>query len=187
MSTTTNVLETTDTSEALIFETPVAASADQPLEFCLPTPFRRRAMRLAAWAAALSIGASTGCGEAGPPLGEVSGAVKLDGKPLAQALVHFQPQKGAPSFAVTDARGAYRLRYSHDFYGASPGVHSVRITTARTTENAKGDETELPERLPAVYHSRSQLSRDVKLSSNKFDFDLQSKPTPGKPTQTARR
>lgn len=183
MSTTMHMLETTDTSEALLFETPYPAAADQPLEFCLPTPFRRRAMRLAAWAAALGIGAASGCGESGPPLGEVTGAVKLDGKPLPEALVQFQPRKGPPSFAVTDSRGTYRLRFTTDFYGAAPGAHAVRITTARSFSKPGGEEVEVAEKLPPIYHARSQVVREVKLGGNQFDFELQSKPAP----QTARR
>ena len=45
-----------------------------------------------------------GCGNS-PPLGTVSGRVTLDGQPLAETTVEFQPASGSPAYGVTDAEG----------------------------------------------------------------------------------
>ena len=91
----------------------------------------------------------------------------LDGAPLAGATVVFHPQQGKVSRGKTDAEGHYQLVYLRDIMGAKLGKHRVAITT--WTEETR------QERLPARYHSRSQLAADVKDESNVFNFDLQSK------------
>lgn len=173
-----------------MFSSTSASGSSTASESSLSNPAGRRPARqrfgAARFASALllaAVGAAAGCGDSGPPLGVVEGVVKYDGKPLTDATLHFQPRKGAPSFGKTDAKGAYKLKYTAERFGALVGPHSVRITTARTTEDAKGVETEIPERLPPVYNVKSTLTREVKTGENRFDFDLQSKPAP----QTARR
>ena len=69
---------------------------------------------------------ATGCGG----YASVSGQVLLDGKPLANATVSFQPEKGRASYGRTDAQGNYRLSYTDKQDGVRPGKCVVRITTA---------------------------------------------------------
>src|SRR5206468_11403323 len=72
-----------------------------------------------------------GCGGDAP----VSGVVTLDGKPLANAHVVFQPEAtsgktnvGTGSYGVTDSNGAYTLRVADsDRAGAVVGKHRVEI------------------------------------------------------------
>src|ERR1700733_6692697 len=65
--------------------------------------------------ASLAILAIAGCSQ-GPKVAQISGNVKLDGKPLADALVAFQPiavggqTPGVGSFGWTDANGDYKLK-----------------------------------------------------------------------------
>ena len=73
-----------------------------------------------------------GCGDKAVP---VSGVVKMDGKPLAGANVHFQPvkegnnQPGPPSEGKTDAEGKFTLQIVSDQRpGAMVGKHTVTIT-----------------------------------------------------------
>src|SRR5437667_12114172 len=70
----------------------------------------------------------SGCGNS-PPLGTVSGRVTLDGQPLAETTVEFQPASGSPSYGVTDADGRYTLAWNADQQGALVGRHTVRITS----------------------------------------------------------
>lgn len=119
-----------------------------------------------------------GCGSSGPALGEVTGQVSLDGQPLADAVLAFQPvgmTKGSPSFAKTDASGKYRLEYAEAKFGAVPGTHLVRITTERFYTDESGKDAETKERLPAIYNSKSEETREVKPGENQFDFALNSK------------
>src|SRR6478672_13610229 len=56
--------------------------------------------------------ALAGCGQSGPQIAPVHGHVKLDGQPLANADVQFQPEGSQrPSSGRTDAEGRYDLMY----------------------------------------------------------------------------
>lgn len=105
-----------------------------------------------------------------PKTGEVTGVVKLDGQPLSGAQVQFLPQAGRPSTAETGKDGSYRLQFTAEQEGALVGPHTVKIQTA-----VDGRDDPRTERLPARYHSSSELKADVKPGSNKLDFDLKSK------------
>jgi len=117
-----------------------------------------------------------GCGGAGdtPELGDVSGTVTLDGKPLAGALVTFQPEGGRPSTGETDESGQYTLTYSSASMGARVGKHSVRITKTDVSGTTKDGDPIEKEIVPSQYNSNSELSADVKPGSNTFDFQLKS-------------
>jgi hypothetical protein len=138
-----------------------------------------------AWAAALILVCCLpvgGCSSGGK-LAPVSGTVTLDGKPLADALIVFQPianaGKPAPgmgSSGVTDASGKYTLRtMDTDRPGAVVAKHSVAI-------NMKGESSDLdkpgpPKKgLPAKYNRNSELQFDVQPGgTDKADFDILSK------------
>jgi len=114
-----------------------------------------------------------GCSDSGPELGTVAGTVLLDGQPVADAEVVFEPEEGSPSYGMTDAQGRYRLMYTPETAGAVVGQHTVRITTGRTA-GGPGEEVQIPERIPASYNSQSEVQREVKPGSNTIDFDIQS-------------
>lgn len=104
-----------------------------------------------------------------PALASVSGTVMLDGAPLADAMIIFEPQEnGAASTGATDAQGHYALIYSASKKGAVPGVHVVRISKL-TSEMGE-------EMLPAMYNVQSTLQETVKAGDNEIDFKLVSKP-----------
>ncbi len=115
---------------------------------------------------AVGVLAWTGCGAGDrPDLGRVGGVVTLDGRPLAEAFVHFDPGTVRGSTGVTDANGKYELTYIRDTKGAAIGEHTVRIT--KRTETA-------PETLPARYHAQTTLKAAVKGGRNEFNFELTS-------------
>ncbi|MEQ8852425.1 hypothetical protein [Gimesia sp.] len=116
----------------------------------------------------------TGCsGESGdtPPLGEVTGKITLDGKPLTDASVTFEPKSGAPSLGKTDETGSYVLAYSQDHLGAIPGQHTVRIS--KFGEPGSPNDTE--DQVPDKFNKSSQLTAEVKEGNNTVNFDLESK------------
>lgn len=84
--------------------------------------------------ACLALIALAGCGTgapAGPELIPVSGAVTLDGTPLAHALVTFIPDGatlGAGGSGMTDAEGKYRLVYGRGGQGVAAGQYRVTIS-----------------------------------------------------------
>lgn len=116
-----------------------------------------------------------GCGETvkSPPLGKVTGIVTMDGQPLANAVVSFQPEKGRPSGATTAADGKYDLIYVESTHGALVGEHLVRITTY--VEEGSPQEQTFKETIPKKYNTKSELKETVKAGNNKIDFKLESK------------
>lgn len=121
----------------------------------------------------------TGCGgPEHPDVGEVSGTVMLDDKPLAEAKIMFQPPNGRASTGTTDTNGKYSLVYLDGVSGAMIGTNKVMITTRVDGED--GQPPLVKEKLPPRYHSRTELTADVKAGSNTFDFKLTSGPGAGK-------
>ncbi|PQO35303.1 hypothetical protein C5Y96_09730 [Blastopirellula marina] len=114
----------------------------------------------------------------GPDLGYVEGNVTLDGKPLDDAKVQFEPDNARPSIAYTDGSGHYVLQFTGTRDGAAIGTHTVRIFSARGSSGGEGDGPLVkarPELLPASYNDKSTLVAEVKSGNNTFDFDLKSK------------
>ena len=127
---------------------------------------------------------TSGC-RPGPKLSPVTGTVTLDGQPLADAQVEFQPTQGAaPSYGTTDAAGQYELRYTKDKLGAVVGSHVVRITTETTAVDPEtGEEYQIPQRVPEKYNYRSELIRKVGPEPNTISFRLESEPEEEKPPE----
>jgi hypothetical protein len=111
-----------------------------------------------------------------PDLGEVHGKVTLDGKPLPNANVSFDPvEKGRSSFALTDAEGNYALRYGADVNGAKLGKYNVRIWTYQKGGDEPGSPKEIPEMVPEKYLKPGAITKDVTEEDNVFDIELTSK------------
>ncbi len=127
----------------------------------------------ATYAAILLALVSSGCGSR-DDLGRVSGSVTLDGEPLEEAFVQFEPTApgGSTSYGRTDGNGNYSLMFSRSAEGASLGENRVRITTFDLVDG--GDRASLPEKVPARYNRDSELVVTVEPGSNTFDFPLES-------------
>ena len=132
-----------------------------------------------------------GCSGDGPDLVEVQGTVKLDGKPLPEAKITFQPEGGAGTYSgdLTDENGRYRLHYSRTRRGAMIATHRVEITTAIGAFNSAGEYMNKPELVPPQYNTRSELRSEVtpKPNPNRFDFNLESGGFPEKKAGRSRQ
>ena len=116
---------------------------------------------------------AAGCG--GSNLGSVTGTVTLDGEPLPDALVMFNPIAGGrPSAARTDASGKYELVYDRENMGAEPGEHLVEITTEDEVVNEDDTVTNVAEKVPTKYNAESDLRETVELGAQTIDFALDS-------------
>ena len=138
-----------------------------------------------------------GCGGGGelPDLGYVEGTVTMDGKPLANVVLTFQPDQARPAYGKTDAKGWYELVYTDGNPGATIGPHSVRISSADADsgdgenyeegegdeegeggnyEDGEGDGKSRGEKIPSKYTQGGELTADVKAGDNVFDFALTS-------------
>lgn len=114
-----------------------------------------------------------------PETGTVTGIVTLDGAPLGEALVQFQPESGRTSSGTTDSTGKYELDYTGTLKGAKIGQHTVSITTFKAPEGnleTKEAQKQIPkEKVPAQYNKDTTLTAEVKAGENTINFDLQSK------------
>ncbi len=132
-------------------------------------------LRLGLCAALILSFSLAGCGGSigGPELGRVTGVVTLDGAPLPDATVMFQPQNGRPSFGTTDSSGKYELGYTQGSAGAVLGENTVFIRTE--IPGPDGQPPVQKEKLPAKYHNKTELKANVVPGANTFNFDLTSK------------
>lgn len=131
-------------------------------------------------AGVLLAAAAPGCSEKRrelPPLGEVTGIVSLDNRPLPRAAVAFVPyERGNGSYGFTDEAGRYTLQYAVHHPGAVVGRHRVEIRTGGEGRDKDGNFVETPEQLPAKYHDQSQLEATVVAGPNEINFELTSPP-----------
>lgn len=127
----------------------------------------------------------TGCGGEHFPVAPVSGRVTLDGKPLADARIGFEPRRqgnnpnaGPGSYAKTDADGRYELKTLDGQSGAVVTTHDVWIRTHVAPANRSGDIIDsAPERVPPKYNDASILLLEVTSDgTDQANFELESQP-----------
>ena len=113
----------------------------------------------------------TGCSSSDQPeLGDVNGAVTIDGKPLAGAIIVFKPDVGRAATGITDPEGNYEdLEYLYGVAGAKVGPNTVSF---EYEIGASGPP------IPSKYAANSELKVDVKAGANTFDFSLDSAGSP---------
>jgi hypothetical protein len=105
-----------------------------------------------------------GCGSTAT----VSGEVTVDGKPIDKGVISYVPadDKGAPATAPIE-NGRYELK-------TRPGNKRVQIS--QTVVVGKRDGYEITEeRLPARFHSRTELTFEVQSGANTRDWNLETK------------
>ncbi len=143
--------------------------------------FRRNAIALLLFAHCATY---IGCGEGSDfAMAPVSGKVTLDGKPLAEAHVGFEPiaQQGTSvagpgSYATTDKEGHFELKSLDNHNGAVVGSHHVTIRTLQAERGPNGEVKVIQQEiLPNRYHAETELTFTVPQSGTEAaDFDLES-------------
>jgi hypothetical protein len=138
---------------------------------------------------ALVLGAA-GCSDSRPyRTAAASGRVTLDGQPLADARLTFQPEhdpqagilNGPEAHGVTDADGNYSLTTVFKDQGATIGRNRVTISTRKTQPVSADPEAKqkqvAPEKVPPKYYTaKGWLYFDVPAEGTKAaNFDLTSK------------
>jgi hypothetical protein len=114
----------------------------------------------------------SGCGRSGPELGRVSGKVTLDGKPVPNAFITFEPQfQGRPSTTKSDKNGNYELQFNPTQSGALVGKHHVRVST----EDQTSDGRNIPELIPEAYRGANGfIPVTVESGRNVINLELKS-------------
>lgn len=141
-------------------------------------------MRQTRWLATLVVGllclVTAGCGGGGVPTGTVYGKVTVDGQPLADGTISFNPLDGnTPTAGGKITNGTYSVavpRGNQKVLISSPKVTGSR-KAYETDPNSKMVET-YQETLPVKYTNpfETPLSVEVNGGSVKKDFELSSKP-----------
>jgi hypothetical protein len=123
-----------------------------------------------------------GCGSRSSVV-PVSGVVTLDGKPLANAYVAFQPvvnagekAPGPGSYGNTDSNGAYTLKLmDNDEAGAVVANHRVEINLKAESDDRDPKSRPPAKSLPPRYNKQSELQFKVEPGGSKAaNFDLKS-------------
>lgn len=158
-----------------------------------PTPPAPRLLALLLWPLMIA-----GCGESGPSLVKVDGAVILNGKPVEGALVSFQPDpsdpQACPAEGLTGPNGNYRA-----MTGGRAGVVSGKyhiVVTKFSGPSRAGAKDPLSEEDPAMARFTSGLAtprakkqggtieasydRQVPPEGGVFDFEIEAKVVPAK-------
>ena len=122
-----------------------------------------------------------GCGGSKYPTAPVSGTVRMNGKPLPDAALTFQPMGGGmASVGATDKDGRYTLEfYDSGKPGAVVAKHRVVIRTHRrsNTEDTSSDisNPNLRDPIPQRYNDNTELTMEVPAEgTDSADFDLKS-------------
>ncbi len=127
-------------------------------------------IRLVSLIVVLALFVLTGCKPAGPKLYPVTGAVTLDGQPLADGTVHFKIIDAGSIFSFPVKEGKFAGQ-------ATEGRHRVEVVAYRLipVPGEMGGEVQQPLIAPR-FNSMSTLSADVTPAGpNAFEFQVESK------------
>lgn len=129
----------------------------------------------------LMIGAGlfAGCGSTDrPELGSVTGTVTMDGQPLPNVWVMFNPTTGGrTSIARTNEQGEYKMMYLEGTPGVNIGSHQVVIVTYNEDEVEEmraNTGSPVKDPIPAKYNTQTTLTAEVTDGKHVIDFPLSS-------------
>ncbi len=101
----------------------------------------------------------SGCEWGGQRLTRVRGQVTFKGRPVPNLFINFVPDKGRPSWALTDADGRFTAHYDKDRNGAIPGKHKVFMTFKRFDPRDGGTRLTEPANLMPILAKYGQLEK----------------------------
>jgi hypothetical protein len=143
---------------------------------------------------ALSLVPLAGCGDGGAALVKVSGTITHNGKPYANALVEFMPDRSNPIATIgtdtTGPEGNYLIKSSSGRTGLAAGKYSVKVSPAPASSSldAAADQAPTPENdpgqlaaasaaftkkaAPKVEGASGSFTGEVAPSGSILDYDL---------------
>ena len=139
---------------------------------------RRRACFVGLLLAPIVCATLSGCSD---PLNrrEITGEVKLKGRPVEDGITNFAPLDGqSTGDGAQIVKGMYRIPRDK---GLSPGKYKVRIYAGDGRSGAGNASPDSPyagqapgkERIPASYNEKSDIVREVTNDGpNQFHFDI---------------
>jgi hypothetical protein len=136
------------------------------------------------FAAPLALLALVGCADPAPPVDTlprkaISGTVTLDGQPLPEGSIQFDPVERA--LGTTVATGGIKDgKYSIERkLGPVPGKYKVSISSIPAIKIGPNEEPgprpkQDPEKIPAQYNTKSTLTKEITDGLAPIDFELKS-------------
>jgi hypothetical protein len=117
-----------------------------------------------------------GCND-GPKVVKVSGTVTHNGKPVPSLTIHFIPETGRPSWALTDENGRFNLEYDNKIRGALVGKHTVWVQwRARTPQEEMNPKlANRPAVLPTIeakYGSQEKSPLKIEITESVDDLEI---------------
>ena len=116
----------------------------------------------------------------------VSGTVTLNGQPLRDATIVFQPSRGSrpgpPSAGETDDEGHFELSFADETPGAVVGPHRVMISTRKMGPSPQNEDREIElfkEQVPDLYRQTPLEFEVPEAGAHNAIFALQG-PPPGR-------
>jgi hypothetical protein len=130
--------------------------------------------------------AVVGCGPRIPPLTEVEGTVRLNGKPLCGVQVEFAPdvevgETRLPfSAGMSDESGRFQLVCEGNKAGAVVGKHTVVVRKSRHRPGPDEPPPPPGPAIPSIYQSYSQtpIHLEVKQEQRIYDLELKTQTSP---------
>lgn len=127
-----------------------------------------------------SLVAMGGCGRGdGPEICRVTGVVTRQGKPIPNLFLNFQPTKGRPSWAMTNAEGRFDVKYDAEQDGAVKGHHKIwvafRPSSPREEFEFQSGKKKMPQDLQAVldkYGSVATSTLQVEVKQDRQQLEL---------------
>jgi hypothetical protein len=122
------------------------------------------------------------CGKKPIKTEKVTGIITLDGQPLAEATICFNPQhpEGYIGYATTNPEGRYVLQTALGSGGSGTvqGDYIVTVKKSKGIGKPDSDAYRIESLLPDIYNDqqKSPFKVTVKKGTNEFNFELLSKP-----------
>jgi hypothetical protein len=131
---------------------------------------------------ALCILCLLGCADSGPPTAEVSGTVRLDGRPIEEGSIQFIPVESSrgPSSGGVIQDGKYHIPRKN---GVIVGTNRVELRAFKNAGTKIQDPTAPPgvrtearvQAFPPEFNDRSTVVQEIRAGSNTIDFDVDTK------------
>jgi hypothetical protein len=106
----------------------------------------------------LALACLPGCSKSGPDVVRVQGTVTRHGQPIPNLTVNFMPEKGRPSWGLTDLSGHYTLHYNPKIDGALLGRHRVFVVF-RGPAGPEAEQALFRGKLPPLHPDAEDIKR----------------------------
>jgi hypothetical protein len=128
------------------------------------------------WIMALAVSILAGCTRSGPQVVPVTGTLLYQGKPVANALLNFEPEFGRQGWAITDEQGKFKINYDRHQDGAVVGKHKVWLEYRVPGKPKDAEPPSAPAQFRALFdkysYAKSNLQVQIKPDTREIKLEL---------------